>query len=231
MAYRNDLEALAARHAALATQAADLAEKRDEAARMLEEARAKARLPILDNLRVASPCSEKWADMTGDGRVRECAKCDKQVFNLSSLTRDEAEALVREKHGKLCVRYFQRADGTIMLADCDIGRRRKRVARIAAAAAVATLAGGVAATYLLRSSPHEGRHVVGEMVGVATPPVSEVSEVSEVAGGASFEPQVPIVAPPAQTATPTPTQTQTKTPTKTATPTRPAKREHLKSQR
>ena len=41
--YRNDLEALEARHAALEAEVADKVRRRDEAARMLEEARARQR--------------------------------------------------------------------------------------------------------------------------------------------------------------------------------------------
>ena len=32
--------------------------------------------------------------MTGDDRVRFCDRCRKNVYNLSSLTREQAEALV-----------------------------------------------------------------------------------------------------------------------------------------
>jgi len=36
------------------------------------------------------------------------------VFDLSALTRDEAEALLIAKKGKLCAQYFRREDGTIL---------------------------------------------------------------------------------------------------------------------
>lgn len=81
------------------------------------------RLPIL-NIRVASPCRVSWAEMQGGDRVRSCSLCDQRVFNLSSLTRDEAEALIVAHAGKLCVRYYQRADGTILLADCTYHEQR-----------------------------------------------------------------------------------------------------------
>jgi hypothetical protein len=65
----------------------------------------RCRLPVLDNIRIASPCAADWNAMTGDERVRHCGACKKDVFNLSALTRDEAELLIREKHGDLCGRY------------------------------------------------------------------------------------------------------------------------------
>lgn len=77
----------------------------------------------LDNIGVAAPCSAEWAKMSGDERVRHCALCRKNVYNLSEMSRAEAEALIREKEGKLCVKFFQRADGTILTANCPVGLR------------------------------------------------------------------------------------------------------------
>jgi hypothetical protein len=39
------------------------------------------------------------------------------------MTRREAEALVFESEGRACVRFFRRADGTMMTADCPASRR------------------------------------------------------------------------------------------------------------
>jgi len=79
-------------------------------------------LPILDNIKVAAPCAAEWSKMTGDARQRHCADCNKHVYNLSEMTRDEAQALLIEKEGRLCVRYYRRHDGTILTADCPVGR-------------------------------------------------------------------------------------------------------------
>jgi len=91
-------------------------------------------LPMLDNLRVASPCSASWAAMKGDARVRFCGQCDKNVYNLSAMTRHEAQALIVDREGEVCVRLYRRKDGTVINADCAVGTRRKRVTRFAAAA-------------------------------------------------------------------------------------------------
>ena len=165
MAYRDDLAALSARHDALTT---DLAHKRRElsdARRLLDAAQARARLPVLDNLRVATPCTARWDQMTGDDRVRHCNQCDKSVYNLSGMTRDEAEALVIERNGKLCARYYQRRDGTIVFSDC----KREDHHRWVAAGAAALLAAGVgAAGTLAQLSPPEQLPV--PRVQLATPP-------------------------------------------------------------
>ena len=81
---------------------------------------------LLNQVRVASPCSARWEDMEGDDRARFCGQCRKHVFNFSAMTRAEAEALIRAKEGRLCGRYFQRRDGRVLTMDCPTGRERHR---------------------------------------------------------------------------------------------------------
>src|SRR5258706_8075361 len=68
----------------------------------------------LAGLRVASPCKERWAEMTGDDRVRVCNGCDRPVFNLSEMTRDQAEAGLATRGIEPCVRFYRRDDRTVM---------------------------------------------------------------------------------------------------------------------
>ncbi len=112
----------------------------NELARRLKDAR---RSP-LDDVRIASPCSARWDDMVGDDRVRHCAACDKDVFDISGMTRAEAVELVTKSAG-VCIRMFKRADGTVMTADCPVGVRKKRVRRLAVLGAgiSAALGGGL----------------------------------------------------------------------------------------
>ena len=94
--------------------------------------------------------------MVGDARVRACGDCQQNVYNLSELTRDEAEDLIRAKEGRLCVRYFQRADGTLLLKnDCAVGVKRRRHRRIAA---VGVAAGLAAAALGVRAQQAHRRH-------------------------------------------------------------------------
>ncbi len=112
--------------------------------------------PFLESLKVASPCSVPWEGMKGDARVRRCAGCRKNVYNLSAMTRPEAEDLVRGTEGRLCVRFFRRADGTVLTADCPVGLRavRRRMARIGGALAAMLL--GLFAAGCGRSTPRGG---------------------------------------------------------------------------
>ena len=75
----------------------------------------------LDNIRVASPCSADWDAMYGDDRKRFCGDCKLNVYNLSGLTRAEAESLIMNAEGRLCVRFYRRVDGTILTSDCPVG--------------------------------------------------------------------------------------------------------------
>ena len=91
----------------------------------------------LDNIRVASPCPANWDEMFGDERKRFCSDCKLNVYNLSGMTRSEAENLILDHEGRLCVRFFRRADGTVLTTDCPVGWAaiKRRVSRVATAAA------------------------------------------------------------------------------------------------
>lgn len=82
----------------------------------------------LEDLKIASPCSASWENMTGDHRVRFCDLCRKNVYNIASMTREEAQRLIVSKEGKLCARIYRRRDGNVLTADCPVGRKswRKR---------------------------------------------------------------------------------------------------------
>jgi hypothetical protein len=95
----------------------------------------------LEGIRVAAKCSADWEQMVGDERLRFCGKCSLHVYNLSSMTRNEAESLIARHEGKLCVRYYQRSDGSVITQNCPVGLRaiRRRWARVSKAVASATL--------------------------------------------------------------------------------------------
>jgi hypothetical protein len=103
-----------------------------------------------ENLYIANPCRADWTEMTGDDRVRTCAACAKPVFNLSELTRDEAERLITDKRGDFCGRFYQRKDGTILLADCTVGGAGAQKRSFVLAAA---LVAGTAYAKLRRGAP------------------------------------------------------------------------------
>jgi hypothetical protein len=140
-----DLESVRAKRRALTALAAEeaaLAKNLASADKKLREASAHgAKTPsMLDQVRIASPCTANWDDMVGDERMRFCGSCAKNVYNIAGMTRDEAEKLLAGSDGKLCVRLFRRADGTILTSDCPVGEQKKR-RRLAL---VSTLGGSLA---------------------------------------------------------------------------------------
>ena len=102
----------------------------------------------LDNVRVASPCRADWDQMYGDDRKRFCGECKMSVYNLSGMTRMDAESLLINSEGRLCVRYFRRADGTVLTRDCPVGWRAAKQRVSKAATAVFSMIAGLFAGVL-----------------------------------------------------------------------------------
>jgi len=85
--------------------------------------------------------------MYGDSRKRFCGDCKLHVYNLSGMTTDEAEALIINAEGRLCVRFYRRADGSVITQDCPVGwakiKQRTRVYATAVASLLIALFTGV----------------------------------------------------------------------------------------
>lgn len=98
--------------------------------------------PVLGRIRIASPCSADWSAMPGDAHVRHCDACGLAVHTLSGLTSVEVARLLGRPSPRTCVRFYRRADGTILTADCPTGRsdrRRTHARRAGMAAALVSL--------------------------------------------------------------------------------------------
>lgn len=127
---------------------------------------------LVDELRVGRPCFESWARMRPvDGespdRVRHCARCDKSVFDVSSMPRDEAEAFLIEKTGQpTCVRFFRRDDDTVVTSDCPITRAERRVV-LRTIAATAVVTGAIAVLDECAAQTIEGPDSHGAVVTLA----------------------------------------------------------------
>jgi hypothetical protein len=102
----------------------------------------------LSDIRIASPCPADWEKMVGDERVRHCAECNLNVYNLSAMTERQARQLLAGNSGKrMCLRLYRRADGTIITQDCPWAFRalKRRATRFASAVLSAVISVGVAA--------------------------------------------------------------------------------------
>ncbi len=124
----------------------------------------------LANINIASPCSAKWEEMYGDGRKRFCGDCKLNVFNLSGMTKYDAENLLMNSEGRVCVRYFQRSDGTILTADCPVGwaqvKERLSVFTTAIFSLLIALVGGMFAVSMWKKPGETVRRLI---VPLATP--------------------------------------------------------------
>ncbi len=90
----------------------------------------------LNNLKIASPCEENWEAMLGNEQKRYCGRCKLNVYNLSGMSKVEAERLIMNAEGRLCVRFYQRADGSVLTGNCPVGlaKLKNRVKMLATAA-------------------------------------------------------------------------------------------------
>ena len=93
----------------------------------------------LDQVGIAAPCKADWDSMFGNERVRFCGRCNLNVYNLSEMTKSDAELLVARTEGRLCVRFYRRTDGSILTRNCPEGLRalKRRLSRVASAVGTA----------------------------------------------------------------------------------------------
>ena len=164
----------------------------------------------LKDLKIASPCSADWAEMYGSERQRFCGDCKLNVYNLSGMTTAEAEQLIQNAEGRLCVRFYMRADGSVLTQDCPVGwaKVKQRLSHAATAifSLVVSFTGGLWAMNMFGSAPE--LRVMGEMAEpyndpkpTSTPkpkPTPNRDDLPVVMGA------MPIKLPPKQTPTPSP---------------------------
>jgi hypothetical protein len=116
---------------------------------------------LLDHLYLASPCSVSWESMVGSERQRNCGGCSKTVFNISDMTRGEAEAFLLENGSSQCMRFYRRTDGTIMTDNCPRALRKIRdKCKLAARIAVGLVAFMVSLPSALAQSIQTGDSAV-----------------------------------------------------------------------
>ncbi len=142
----------------------------------------------LRHLDVASPCTVSWDTMRGDGRTRFCGKCRLNVYNLAGMSRREAEQLVGQREGRVCVRFYRRPDGTVVTKDCGAAARllARRIFAAACTFVALVLTGSAAGIHtwmtevrlpdlgraISMGSPLPSRPLMGEPVAV--PEVPEI---------------------------------------------------------
>lgn len=77
----------------------------------------KLKKPLLERVRVLQPCAAKWDEMTAQSNVearRSCEHCEREVYDLSRMTRAAAEDFIRNAKGRACVRLVKDARGRVV---------------------------------------------------------------------------------------------------------------------
>src|SRR5947208_13802280 len=124
----------------------------------------------LDNIKIASPCSADWNTMYGNDRMRFCGDCKLNVYNLSAMPRDEAENLVMNAEGRLCVRFYRRTDGTIITENCPVGWANvKARAKVYVTAAFTLVMAMFAGLFVASAFNRKAAPTIGEIVVNPTP--------------------------------------------------------------
>lgn len=129
---------------------------------------------LLDNVYLAAPCSVSWESMVGDNYKRSCGGCSKNVFNISDMTRKEAEAFLLANGTTECMKFYRRKDGTIMTDDCPRALRKLRdQCKVATRIAVGLVAFVVSLPAALAQSIQNGDTTIiqSNAKKIAAPPV------------------------------------------------------------
>ena len=154
----------------------------------------------LSFVRIAAPCRADWEQMSGNEQVRFCGQCSLNVYNLSNMSKRDAETLIMGAEGKLCVRYYRRADGTILTANCPAGLQilKRRVSKITRAvistalsffAGIGVFAGLEKAQNSLTSATEAGRDLIDPVpLEEVEPQETPATEEVEIMGAIVFEP-------------------------------------------
>jgi hypothetical protein len=75
-----------------------------------------------------------------------CTLCSKNVYNISEMTKREAETLLIEHGVSACMRLSRRSDGTVITDDCPVGLRKLRNSVQFLSRTAATILGFVVST-------------------------------------------------------------------------------------
>lgn len=71
---------------------------------------------ILDRVCIAMPCSIGWENMKGNDEVRLCGGCDKNVYNISAMSKKRAEEVLSAPELP-CLHIVRGCDGKIVTDD------------------------------------------------------------------------------------------------------------------
>lgn len=122
-----------------------------------------ARKTSLDKIEITSPCNANWDEMAGSEQIRFCTECNKYVYNLSAMTRRDAEDLVATRRSQMCTRMIRDLNGGTITVDSLppvrlLGRRPGPIASTVVST-ILSIAPGVGA---ISKSPQASSHLYSQ---------------------------------------------------------------------
>lgn len=158
----------------------------------------------LDDIRIATPCTMNWSEMSGDDQKRFCGSCRLNVYNVRMMTRGEAVRLIQETEGRVCLRLYRRHDGTVITKDCPVGLAalRARIVRGVGVSVAAFLGLMGFGSFVNERQQKLARPVTGEVptmsVDMGEPMVGKPVRSQVEVGRMRAEPRMGRLAPTAQ---------------------------------
>lgn len=118
---------------------------------------------LVNSIKIATPCSVDWNEMTGDDRMRFCGSCKLNVYNFSEMSRKEIANLIGQKEGRICAQLYRRKDGTVLTRDCPVAVQRvKKAYRRSVACVLGIVASlGINLPSLAQQQQQEPSHLGG----------------------------------------------------------------------
>lgn len=68
---------------------------------------------LLDSVDVPVPCDKSWDEMIGGDVSRLCLHCEKDIYNISAMTKKEAKKLLFQSKEKVCIRLERETNGRV----------------------------------------------------------------------------------------------------------------------
>ena len=151
----------------------------------------------LDSLQIAVPCSTDWDQMVGSDRIRYCSECSKNVYDISRMSRNEAEALVSSaRDGGLCLRLVRDAYGSTVteatFTGLRIAGRKVSPVAVAVVTAIMGIGGSAIATAPARANSASASYydsVAAKARGQADP-----SDSTSTLEGSVLDPNQAVIA-------------------------------------
>ncbi len=138
-----------------------------------------AKKDLFDSIDVPDPCPQSWDAMHGEDKARFCANCEKDIYNFSAMTRNEAKKLLQSKES-VCVRIEKSADGKIKTLKKQFHQITRRIPIAAGVLSASLTITAVATAQKRPPPPRPPQPRIGRMVVTPIPDTKSTASVSGI---------------------------------------------------